>query len=293
LLAALLLPFTSAVPVEEARTVDDSTMVRTPAGLRPIENVHAVPEGGSVKLVGSEIHLLDATGTVIHVGTNDYAKIGSSAATATTSAVEPEESGWVAYAYWYNEATAAIDSFTTSWEVPAVPAENHDQTIFLFNSIEPASGDAILQPVLQFGPSAAGGGSYWAVASWYLVGSSTFYSSLVEVAAGDALTGVITLTSSSGSSYNYASSFTGISGTSITATGSDVLLWATETLETYGITTAADYPTGSTTFSDINISVTSGTPETEWTTVSDTADDLTTSVVTQGFSNAEVVITYP
>ncbi|KAE9406941.1 hypothetical protein BT96DRAFT_915088 [Gymnopus androsaceus JB14] len=294
LLAALLLPFTNAVPVEEARTVDDSNMVRTPAGLRLIENVHAVPEGGSVKLVGSEIHLLDETGIVIHVATNDNAKIGSSAATSTTSAADTEESGWIAFAYWFNNVTdSVIDSFTTTWEVPPVPAENHNQTIFLFSALQPVTSAAILQPVLQFGPSAAGGGSYWAVASWYVGTSATFFSSLVEVTPGQELTGVVTLASSNGSSYDYVAEFTGIPGTSITANGSDVLLTATETLETYGITTAADYPTGSTTFYDINISVTSGAPETVWSSVSDTPDGVSASVAVQGYSNAEVVINYP
>lgn len=64
--------------------------------------------------------------------------------------------------------SSPISSFATTWKVPAAPTTNHQQTIFLFNSIEPASGNAILQPVLQYGPSAAGGGSYWAVASWYV-----------------------------------------------------------------------------------------------------------------------------
>lgn len=126
-----------------------------------------------------------------------------------------------------------------------------------------------------------------------MVGNETFHSSVIEVATGDVLTGEITLTSSTGTSYDYVSSFTGIPGTTITATGSDVLVVAAETLEAYGITTAADYPVGSTSFYDINISVMSGTPETVWSAVSDSADDLTASVTVDGFSNAEVVITYP
>jgi len=291
LFAALLLPLTLAAPVEEIRA--DEEMVRTPAGLRPTSKVHLVPDGGEVRLVGEEIHLLDATGSVLHVATNDHAKVGMSQATATTTGAEPEETGWVAYASWLNEASAAISSFATSFTVPPLPEDNHDQTLFMFNSIEPASGDAILQPVLQFGPSAAGGGADWAVASWYLVGSETFFSSLVPTSAGTVLNGLITLTSSSGADFNYDVAFTGISGTALTATKSAELVWATETLETYGTTTGEDYPAGSLTFHAINLEMTSGTPETVWSTVSDTADKLITEVVTPGFSNAEIVISFP
>ena len=35
--------------------------------------------------------------------------------------------------------------------------------------MEPADTSAVLQPVLQWGVSAAGGGNYWAIASWYLL----------------------------------------------------------------------------------------------------------------------------
>jgi hypothetical protein len=55
----------------------------------------------------------------------------------------------------------------------------------------------IYQPVLQWGPgSAAGGGNYWAVVSWYAdgQGGQAFYSNLVTVNPGDTLVGVVTLT---------------------------------------------------------------------------------------------------
>jgi len=157
---------------------------------------------------------------------------------------------------------------------------------------KPASGNAILQPVLQYGPSAAGGGSYWALASWYLVGSSTFYTTLVTTSTGSVLNGLITLTGSSGSSYNYESTFTGISATALAATGSDQLVWATETLEAYGVNTISNYPSGSTVFSGINLSTSAGTPAVSWTATSDSADGLTTTINTQGASNAKVTVSY-
>jgi hypothetical protein len=149
-----------------------------------------------------------------------------------------------------------------------------------------------LQPVLQFGPSAAGGGSYWAVASWYLVGSQTYYTTPVRVSVGQSLNGVITLTSHSGSSYNYITSFSNVAGTSLTATGAAQLVWATETLEAYAVTSSSDYPAGSTVFYPINIRTSAGTPSVSWTAVSDTTDGLITTINTQGATNAKITITY-
>lgn len=285
LLVGLLAPFTMAAPVVDAT----ATTVLTPHGERPIANVHEVPAGGRVAHVGSDIHLIDAAGKVLHVAKNDGTKVRAS---ATTDAVAPLQTGWVAYAYWTNTGSSPISSFTTAWTVPATPTTNSGQTVFLFNSIEPASGNAILQPVLQYGPSAAGGGSYWAVASWYLVGSQTYYTSPVRVSVGQVLDGIITLTSSSGSSYNYVTSFTNVAGTSLTATGSAQLVWATETLESYGITSINNYPAGSTVFSGINIRTSAGTPSVTWSTASDTADGLITTINTQGATNAVVTIKY-
>jgi len=276
LIAGLLAPFACAAPTP--------TKVLVPGGYRLSTSVHEVPEGGSLLHVGSDVHVLDSAGNVL--------KVVTPTATTVKAAVDPEETGWVAYAYWLNTGTSPISSFTSTWTVPAAPKSNIDQTIFLFNSIEPNSGDAILQPVLQYGPSSAGGGSFWALATWYLVGSEVFFSKLVDTSVGATLDGVITLTSSSGSSYNYVSSFSNVAGTSLTVTGAAELTWATETLEVYGVETSSDFPAGSTVFSDINLELSSGTPTVSWTEVSNTEDGLTTKVTVDGATNAEITITY-
>ena len=61
-----------------------------------------------------------------------------------------------------------MSRLTTEWTVPPAPATQNGQTIFLFPGIQ--NSTMIYQPVLQWGPSAAGGGNYWAVASWYVDG---------------------------------------------------------------------------------------------------------------------------
>jgi len=285
MLASAIVSFILAVV---ALAAPATSTVRTPHGERPIANVHKVPAGGEVRLVDSDIHLLDANGNVVDVRPN------TNKASTTTAAVEPLETGWIAYAQWFNSLTASpIASFTTSWTVPAVPASQDGQTVFYFNSLVPQESGAIIQPVLQYGGSAAGGGAYWAVASWYLVGSETYYTDLTTVNVGDELDGVITLTSTDGTNYNYVTSFTNIPNTSITATNSVNLIWATETLEAYGIQSISDYPTGSTAFTGINIVLQDGSvPSFSWQAISDSADGITTTINVDGATNAEVTITY-
>jgi hypothetical protein len=92
-------------------------------------------------------------------------------------------------------ATDTPGELATTWRVPDVPASNVGQTIFYFPSYEPLNGTAIVQPVLQYGVSAAGGGAYWAISSWWVgpTGAAR-YSSLLQVNPGDTIRGTITAT---------------------------------------------------------------------------------------------------
>jgi hypothetical protein len=53
----------------------------------------------------------------------------------------------------------------------------------------PADGSAIIQPVLQWGPSYAGGGPYWTIGSWYVEGGNAAHSGLAQVNVGDRIAG--------------------------------------------------------------------------------------------------------
>ncbi|KAF8317389.1 hypothetical protein DL93DRAFT_563373 [Clavulina sp. PMI_390] len=283
-LVALMLPMASAAPA--------ATTAMTPHGERPIENLHAVPEGGSVEHVDNEVHLIDASGNVIHKAPNDSLERRGTLFSRDNSTTDAFKTGWVAYAGWSNTGSSPISHFETTWSVPPVPKANNGQTVFLFNSIEPKSGQAILQPVLQYGPSAAGGGAYWAVASWYVVGSQSYYTSPVKVSVGKSLKGVMTLDSQSGSKYSYTSSFTNVAKTALAIKNIPELTWATETLEAYSIKSAKDYPAGATVFSDITIRTKAGTPSVTWSAVSDAKDGLKTTVNKQGATNAKITISY-
>jgi hypothetical protein len=203
-------------------------------------------------------------------------------------------SGWIVYAGWTNNTGSPIATFRTTWVVPPQPATQSGQTIFLFNGIQ--NSTMIYQPVLQWGPSAAGGGNFWAVASWYAdgQGGQAFHSQLIPVAAGAVLIGVMQLTGQSGSNYSYNCSFQGIANTQLPIQNVEQLTWANETLEAYGLTVCSDYPnTDKTGMTAISLQTNAGNPPLAWSPVSAFTDcGQSCVVVSNSPTNGEVDLFY-
>jgi hypothetical protein len=110
---------------------------------------------------------------------------------------------------------------------------------------------SIVQPVLQFGGSAAGGGNYWAIASWNccLAGIADF-STIVNVSPADTIIGVITSNCAAGSNscatWNIISEdYTTGGKTALIKSMSDGQVWNWAfgaVMEVYNVTKCADYP---------------------------------------------------
>jgi hypothetical protein len=221
--------------------------VLAPGGYRRKELVHHVPDGTVIDGTDRRIRHLDAAGNVLaDHGILELRRpdrpLQPGNVVHAAAAVPAFGSGWIAYGGWTDNTGFAITNFQTTWKVPPPPTTGSGQTIFLFNGIQ--NSTMIYQPVLQWGSSAAGGGAYWAVASWYADGQTgqSFHSSLVRVNPGDTLVGVMALTQSSTAGYSYGCQFTGIANTSLPIQNVEQLTWANETLEVYGITQPSDYP---------------------------------------------------
>jgi hypothetical protein len=241
-------------------------LVLTPGGYRHPSLVNRVEPGHALHVAAGRVALRRlATNTLIAI---------------PEAAVPQEEvpalgSGWIAYAYWNNGTGNSISAFRTTWQVPPIPATQSSQVIFLFNGIQNFGNNyGILQPVLQFGNSAAGGGPFWSVASWYVTsGGQAFHTDLVRVNAGDTLVGVMTRTGQTGSAFNYNSEFEGIAGTSLPVQNIAELLWANETLEAYSISQCSDYPAAdSTALGSISIQTGATTPVLNWTPINQVTD---------------------
>jgi len=286
-----------ASPIE---TSDTEELVRTPGGLFPKSNVHAVPEGAQVHHTGTEVHLIGSDGTIIHSAPVSTRVSTQPKFTGTETSVAPRalSSGYVAYSYWKNAGKSNIASFSTSWIVPPTPAKQDGQILYIFNALVPNSFDGIFQPVLQFGDTPAGGGNYWAVASWYIVGTHTYYTAPAQVKVGQNLTGVMTFKSSSTSgsttTYLWNSIFTGIPSTSLTIGSTEIFNYAYEALEIYTATGPSDLPTGNTMMTNIDIAtLDGGHPALNWTAVSDSTEGFQMNVVSSASTNGVMQITYP
>jgi hypothetical protein len=262
------------VPLETLATALDAAMappseplVLTPGGFRPKSLVHHIEDGN-----------------LLHADAGRFRKVNVASKKSTdlsTAVTAPPEilpalgSGWIVYAYWNNGTGKPISSFRTTWVVPPAPTTPSSQTIFLFNGIQNYGNNfGILQPVLQWGSSAAGGGQYWSVASWYVTsGGSAFHTTLVKVNVGQQLVGIMTKTGKTSTGFNYQSEFQGISGTALPVQNIAELLWCNETLEAYGINACTDYPaTGETTMTGISIATDSGGVTPTWTPVDRVTD---------------------
>jgi hypothetical protein len=252
----------------------DDEVVYTPFGPAYKSNVHFVYYEHHLNITDGNIQIVQTrTGKVIKEYTgvlpaNNEGNNRNILSKLKRSTSSNDSSGWNTFTYWYNNDNNPITYLSTTWIVPSPPVMNSNQLIYLFNGLTGPGG--ILQPVLQWGVSPAGGGNYWAITNWYVWGidsSQYFHGSLIKVSPGTNLQGVIKLTSSSSNTYSYNSSFTGYSsGSELQVNNAPQLNWACVTLEAYGITKVADYPSDEKIkMSGIQIMVNNIFPSISWT----------------------------
>ncbi|MBL8976430.1 MAG: hypothetical protein JNK56_37855, partial [Myxococcales bacterium] len=214
---------------------------------------------------------------------------------ALERAPAPLATGWITFASWTNNTGQPVSYFATTWKVPAHPTARNGQLIYLFNGIQNAS--FIYQPVLQWGSSPAGGGDYWAVASWYVSSGPVFHSDLVRVEPGEDIVGVMRLTRQStvGGTrvFDYDCEFQGRPGTALPVENIPELTWCIETLEAYDLTGCADYPVGRTAMRAIELRTGANHAPVAWTVNNAVTDcGQSTVVVTNGSPGGQVDLLY-
>lgn len=176
---------------------------------------------------------------------------------------ESRADGWQVYTQFNNANNVSFDSFLGYFNVPQRPAKSgfDTTTVFLFTGLQnddwvplhgpPFSGVPrnfdIIQPVLQWGPSAAGGGDYWSLASWYVTtDDGAIFSQPKRLEAGDVIFGNMTQTGTN--TWFIGSEVTAkqiVSNIHVTKPRLASQAWAFVTLEVYGLHDCEEFPPSS------------------------------------------------
>jgi hypothetical protein len=156
---------------------------------------------------------------------------------------------------WYNQ-------IWTNWTVPNIPSITSPQLLYFFNGLQ--GSRSILQPVLQWGFSPAGGGPIWAMANWLVYADGTaFHDSIKGVFPGSTITGYVQLdsrfscsTSGLACFYKIGYMTSGGQSSEVTFAAGDIYTQAVDgALEAYSLTTCGQLPNrSSTTFSNLMLS---------------------------------------
>src|SRR6266700_13853 len=257
-------------------------LVLTPGGYRPRSMVHPIEPGTVLDGSGGRLRKLDSSGRVLAElgemplaqGVRPLMPLHVRREGDTAAPPPALGTGWITYASWINGTGTPISQFTTIWEVPPDPTTHNGQLIYLFSGMQAAS--FIFQPVLQWGTSAAGGGNFWSVATWYVGppgGIAAHTASSVRVNPGDALIGVMTLADRSEAGFSYDGGFFFIADSGWSIQNMPELTMLFETLEAYNVQQCTDYPPVSrTTLAGIDIKQGSARPAVTWTANNAVAD---------------------
>lgn len=231
--------------------------VLTPGGFRPQATAHHVPAGHHLRRRGDKVQIVHRQSRRI---------ISRVSVAALEEPIPDIGTGWITYAWWLNDSGSPISQLSTKWSVPPAPEVQVGQTVFLFNALEDAQNDTLVQPVLQWGISHAGGGPYWAIGNWYIdAAGHAYFSDLVQVQPGDLLTGVISLTDQNNNAFSYRSSFQGHPQINLDISGISELVWASQTLEAYRVAGRRDYPGAPvTSMSSIFVAAGGANPPVDW-----------------------------
>jgi len=129
-----------------AMTIPDS-YVLTPFGYRHTSCVHGVTSGSTI--------IENKEGFVVNDGAKEYT-IAKCTAPGTYGALP---SGWAVYEMY--QTTQGVTGYNGTWVTPGAPKDQQLQTLFTFTGLQnafltgPTDSISIIQPVLQWGPSAA------------------------------------------------------------------------------------------------------------------------------------------
>jgi hypothetical protein len=236
----------------------EAEMIPTPSGLARATYVYTVPSGCDIESRGNVTDVYQNGSLILRV-------INAGALTF------PQYSGWIEQAN--NWSVKYLDYFGANWVVPSSPPNQGTSAVdFLFNAIEPQSGTAIIQPVLEWNQAGSHG---WTLRSWYgPVGVSYFASAPINASTGNSISGTMSYDRKRGWQITTRNNST-FSSTSIrTKLIGNKNLAVFCALEGYYVTGDSDVP-GTTTFDNMNFKYNNQSVNITWNPYISTGTGLT------------------
>jgi len=240
------------MPPQALQSSPPNDYVTTPAGWYHRSCVHEIENGAHVD---KRRRVRRRDGTTYQIPNCLYpARIARPGAEARS----PTNNGWIEYASTSQPFGSWYQQLTASWTVPAVPVASYSGTQVYFTFPGLQSNAFIIQPVIQYGRSAAGGGPFWAMASWHCDdGSNCIHSPLTTISAGDAMSGSVVASDCANGDCTWT-----ITTRDVT-TGQRTILAVADTqnywwsaggaVEVYGLTFCAQYPINGVFYSGISL----------------------------------------
>jgi hypothetical protein len=270
--------------------------VFTPAGPRPQSQVREIAAGHYID--GSTGNLVehDASGKIVKDhGPIAEGRVNTNAIrdSAVVKAPGPAlQNGLITFAEWTNNTSTPVNMLMVTWTVPPPPTTDSGQTIYLYIGIE-ATGAAI-ELALQWGPSAAGGGNSWNLATWYITPSVTLHTTVTPVSTGQKLIGAIALSIQSGSLFSYEAQFVGLPNTLLTLNNIPQLTSLYVAFATFNATGLSNYPNATDTiFTNVVVQAGYSPPKPVWQPINVvTSLGQHTSVLSNAYGDGYIVIYY-
>lgn len=174
---------------------NDSDYTTTPFGRFHKSCVVEIPQGSRLEHGGVVRNIEGRTAAKTTIPQCRYEHAPPPRSLARRSGLNsPTTGGWVEDAEITYGGSLGFSAIYADIIVPPAPSgylPGLSQTYYTFPGVMPADGSTILQPVLQYGTSPAGGGAYWSMATWACPWEATgtcVHSTLKKVYPGDSLT---------------------------------------------------------------------------------------------------------
>lgn len=263
-------PRASLASAPEASILEQEGYMLTPAGWFHESCVHGIPSGA--RQVGTLVTL--PSGASYRIPKCQFPAHPNVFDRANSRNDFPEDTGWDEYAY--DTIYTPYRHIASSWKVPPGPVPGNysaGQIYYTFPGLQNFADTAyILQPVLQWGKSPAGGGDYWSAASWHCddgTGTCTHSTPLLPVSVGDSLYGTVDASSCTSGTCTWTATVQDASkGTSSTRSwiDADNYLWALGgVIETHGgFNSCAGFPVQPMVFTGITLSDANGPVTPGW-----------------------------